>query len=394
MTNNIFFYAKKYDKIYLVIVMLKDKKVREKIFLISYGIILFVLLINYQWLFKFLNVICKALYPFLIGFIIAFILNVLVKSIEEKFLKKMKKYKRLLSVSSSLIIVIGFIVFLLAILIPQIHNAGTIFIENIPQYQDNLYSLGEKFGLSYEQLEFLDIEKIKIKEKIVILIKDNKDTLIGASMGVASSVISAVTSFFIGLIFAVYLLMDKERLCGQLKKLLKAISKNDIYNKIVEVVKLSDVTFSNFVKVQVFEAFILGVLCFFGMLLLRIPYAATISVLVGVTALIPVFGGFIGCIVGAFLIFMINPLKSLTFILFFLVLQQIEGNFIYPKVVGNKIGLPSIWVLVAVTIGGSCGGVLGMLIGVPIISIVYSLLKIFVNKRYKDENDEENGLKR
>lgn len=394
MTNNIFFYAKKYDKIYLVIVMLKDKRVREKIFLISYGIILFVLLVNYQWLFKFLNVVCKALYPFLIGFIIAFILNVLVKSIEEKFLKKMKKYKRLLSVSSSLIIIIGFIVFLLAILIPQIHNAGTIFIENIPQYHDNLYSLGEKIGLSHEQLEFLDIEKIKIKEKIVILIKDNKDTLIGASMGVASSVIFALTSFFIGLIFAVYLLMDKERLCGQLKKLLKAISKNDIYNKIVEVVKLSDVTFSNFVKVQVFEAFILGVLCFFGMLLLRIPYAATISVLVGVTALIPVFGGFIGCIVGAFLIFMINPLKSLTFILFFLVLQQIEGNFIYPKVVGNKIGLPSIWVLVAVTIGGSCGGVLGMLIGVPIISIVYSLLKIFVNKRYKDENDEENGLKR
>lgn len=372
--------------------MLKDKKTREKFLLITYGIVLFVLLINYQWLFKFLNVVCKAFYPFVIGFIIAFILNVLVKSIEEKFLKKMKKYKRLISVSLSLIIIIGFIIFLLAILIPQIHNAGTIFIDNIPEYQENLYSLGEKVGLSHEQLEFLDIEKFKVKEMVMTLIKENKDVLIGASMGVASSVISALTSFFIGLIFAVYLLMDKEHLCEQLKKLLKAISKNNIYNKIVEVVKLSDVTFSNFVKVQVLEAFILGILCFLGMLLLKIPYAATISVLVGVTALIPVFGGFIGCIVGAFLIFMVDPLKSLTFILFFLILQQIEGNFIYPKVVGNKIGLPSIWVLVAVTVGGSCGGVLGMLAGVPIISIIYSLLKVFVNNRFKEKTDTDSNL--
>lgn len=371
--------------------MLKDKKVREKILLITYGIVLFVLLINYNWLFKFLNVLCKAIAPFILGFVIAFVLNVLVKGIEHKFLKRMNKYKRVISVSASLVIIFGFIVFLLAILIPQLHNAGTIFVENIPEYQENLYDLGEKIGLSHEQLEFLDIENNKVKETVVTLIKKNSDTLIGVSMGVASSLVSALTSFFIGLIFAIYILMDKEHLCNQAKRLLKAVSKNNIYDKIVEVLKLSDLTFSNFVKVQVFEAFILGILCFLGMLLLRIPYAATISVLVGVTALIPVFGAFIGCVVGAFLIFMINPLKSLTFIIFFLILQQIEGNFIYPKVVGNKIGLPSIWVLVAVTIGGSCGGVLGMLIGVPIVSVVYSLVRIFVNNRVKD-NDENKAL--
>lgn len=371
--------------------MLKDKKVCEKILLITYGIVLFVLLINYNWLFKFLNVLCKAITPFILGFVIAFVLNVLVKGIEQKFLKRMNKYKRVVSVSASLVIIVGFIIFLLAILIPQLHNAGTIFVENIPEYQENLYDLGEKIGLSHEQLEFLDIENNKVKETVVTLIKENRDTLIGVSMGVASSLVSALTSFFIGLIFAIYLLMDKEHLCNQTKRLLKAVSKNNIYDKVVEVLKLSDLTFSNFVKVQVFEAFILGILCFLGMLLLRIPYAATISVLVGVTALIPVFGAFIGCVVGAFLIFMINPLKSLTFIIFFLILQQIEGNFIYPKVVGNKIGLPSIWVLVAVTIGGSCGGVLGMLIGVPIVSVVYSLVRIFVNNRVKD-NDENKAL--
>lgn len=369
--------------------MLKDKKVREKILLITYGIVLFVLLINYNWLFKFLNVLCKAITPFILGFVIAFVLNVLVKGIEQKFLKRMNKYKRVVSISASLVIIVGFIVFLLAILIPQLHNAGTIFVENIPEYQENLYDLGEKIGLSHEQLEFLDIENNKVKETVVTLIKENSDTLIGVSMGVASSLVSALTSFFIGLIFAIYLLMDKEHLCNQAKRLLKAVSKNNIYDKVVEVLKLSDLTFSNFVKVQVFEAFILGILCFLGMLLLRIPYAATISVLVGVTALIPVFGAFIGCVVGGFLIFMINPLKSLTFIIFFLILQQIEGNFIYPKVVGNKIGLPSIWVLVAVTIGGSCGGVLGMLIGVPIVSVIYSLIRIFVNNRVKDNNENK-----
>ena len=161
---------------------------------------------------------------------------------------------------------------------------------------------------------------------------------------------------------------------------MKRLSNKKTYEKIVNVFRLSNITFSNFVKVQVLEAFILGFLCFLGMVILRIPYAATISVLVGFTALIPIFGAFIGCIVGAFLIFMVSPLQSVIFIIFFLILQQIEGNFIYPRVVGGKIGLPSIWVLVAVTLGGSIGGIFGMILGVPIVSVVYSLLRTYVNE--------------
>lgn len=353
--------------------------------LITYGVVLFVLLMNYKWIINIFNFLGNLISPFIIGAIISFVLNVLVKTLEDGILKKIKKYKRLFSVLLSLIIIFGFIVILLFILIPQLKNAGTIFVENIPDYQENIYNLGEKIGLSSDELEFLNLENNKIKDEITNFITNNSDKLINISMGFASSIFSVICNFFIGMIFAIYVLMDKERLIKQIKKLLSRICSTKLYNKIIEVTKLSNTTFSNFVKVQVLEAIILGVLCFVGMLIFRMPYAATISVLIGVTALIPIFGAFVGCIIGAFLIFMISPIKALTFIVFFLVLQQIEGNFIYPKVVGGKIGLPSIWVLVAVTVGGSFGGVLGMLLAVPVVSIVYSLLRIFVNTVPKEE---------
>ena len=171
-----------------------------------------------------------------------------------------------------------------------------------------------------------------------------------------------------------------------MKRLFSCLMPKTAYDKLVEVAKLSNVTFSNFIKVQCLEAVILGSLCFVGMLLFRLPYAATISVLVGVTALIPVFGAFIGCVIGAFLIFMINPIKAVTFIIFFLVLQQIEGNFIYPKVVGKSVGLSPLFTLLAITVGGNMFGVVGMLIGLPLASVVYALIKESVSDKLRDKN--------
>lgn len=358
-----------------------SKSFKEKILLITYGVVLFVLLLNYKWIVNIFNFVVKILSPFIIGLIIAFVLNVLLKSLENGALKKLKKTRRIISISLSLIIIISFIVILLFILIPQLKNAGTIFVENIPEYQKNIYNLGEKIGISTDKLEFLVLENNKIKDEITNFISNNRGKLINISMGFASSIASVVCNFFVGIIFAIYILLDKEKLTEQTKKVLKKICSLKVYNKIIEVSELSNKIFSNFVKVQVLESIILGILCFIGMLIFKLPYAATISVLVGVTALIPIFGAFIGCIIGTFLIFMVSPIKALTFIIFFLILQQIEGNFIYPKVVGGKIGLPSIWVLVAVTIGGSFGGVFGMLLGVPVVSIVYSLLRIFINSK-------------
>lgn len=365
---------------------MKNIELKNKLILVTYGVLLFVFLINYQWFTNIFGFIGRVFMPFIIGVIIAFILNVLVNIIEKKWLKKFKNCKRILSVIFSLIIIFGFIVILMFILIPQLKNAGMIFVENIPEYQKNLYSFGETIGLTEKQLDFLDLEDNKILDELSVLVSENSKVLIDASMGFVNSLVSAIGNFFVGLVFAIYVLLEKENLSRQICKLLKKIFSKKIYDKVLEVSRLINVTFSNFVKVQVLEACILGLLCFFGMLVFGLPYAATISVLIGFTALIPIFGAFIGCAIGAFLIFMISPIQSLIFIVFFLVLQQIEGNFIYPKVVGGKIGLPSIWVLVAVMVGGSVGGIFGMLIGVPVVSVIYALLKKYVNgkKEVKD----------
>jgi predicted PurR-regulated permease PerM len=182
-------------------------------------------------------------------------------------------------------------------------------------------------------------------------------------------------------VFSIYLLSQKETIGRQAKKVLFAVFRDDKVEKLLSVASLSNQSFSKFVAGQLLEAVIIGVLCFIGMLIFRMPYAGVISVLVGFTALIPVFGAFIGTAVGAFLILLVNPMKALWFVVFIIVLQQVEGNFIYPKVVGKSVGLPGIWVLVAVTIGGGVLGVAGMLLGVPFASAVYRIIRHDLKKR-------------
>ena len=362
-----------------------NKEMKNKLLLVTYAIVLFVLLLNYQWIISFLGTIGNVMMPFIIGAVIAFILNVIVNMLEDGVLKKVKKGKRPLSIVLSLVIVFGFVVVLLFILIPQLKNAGMIFVENIPEYQETIYELGTKIGLSKEQLAFFELDNNKLRDELTLLVTENSANLINISFGFASSLVEAVTNFFVGLVFAIYVLIEKENLKRQFSKLLDRLLNKKKYEKTIEVLSLTNTTFSNFIKVQFVEACILGVLCFMGMICFGLPYAATISVVIGFTALIPIFGAFIGCILGTFLIFMVSPAQALIFVLFFLVLQQIEGNLIYPKVVGGKIGLPSIWVLVGVIAGGALGGVFGMLIGVPILSVVYALLKEFVNTRKNEK---------
>ena len=207
---------------------------------------------------------------------------------------------------------------------------------------------------------------------------NNSGKVIEATFGIASNVLNAFVNVFIGIVFAIYFLIDKEKISRQFNNIMKAYLPSKSCNKIIDIAKLSNRVFANFVSGQCLEAIIIGVLCFFGMIILRLPYAGAISVLVGFTALIPVFGAFIGTIVGAFLIFMVNPLQAVIFVIFIIVLQQLEGNLIYPHVVGKSVGLPGIWVLVAVTVGASINGILGMLLSVPLASIIYSLSLIHI----------------
>jgi len=196
---------------------------------------------------------------------------------------------------------------------------------------------------------------------------------------------SGVINLFMGFVFAIYMLLQKEKLIKQFKKLFKAYLPEDKSRKLFYIGTITNDTFKKFFGGQFIEAVLLGILCFIGMTIFKMPYALTISVVIGVTALIPVFGAFFGTIIGAILILAVNPTQAFWFVIYIVVIQQIDGNFIYPKVVGDSVGLPGIWVMLAVIVGGNSLGIVGMLIGVPVASIVYKLVKEYVNRNKIEE---------
>ena len=330
--------------------------------------------------------------PFILGIVIAFVLNILIHFIEKKLLDKSKmkaKRKRMISLLLSLAIVFTFIIVLLLLIIPQLQNTVSLFVDNMPKYEENVQELLDRFAIDPNIIKEIEEGVANFGDTAIEFIKNNRDQILEITLGVATNVISVIVNFVIAVVFAIYLLAQKEKLLLQLNKVLNAYLPTTKVNKIRDVAKLTNRICANFVSGQCLEAVIIGVLCFIGMLILGIPYAATISVLIGVTALIPVYGAFIGTIVGAFLIFMVSPIKALIFVIFILILQQFEGNLIYPKVVGKSVGLPGIWVFVAVTIGASLAGVVGMLISVPVASIGYSILATDVNYRLEAKSSKK-----
>lgn len=334
-----------------------------------------------------INTVIDIIFPFILGGALAYILNIPMSFFERKFTrtekkkkaKKKTKLKRILAIILSVIVIIFILTLIITLIVPELVNIFNLLIDNIPYYVQEI----TKFAQNYSQelpninnfLQNLEVENLK-KEAI-----DQGIKLLTSSISVITNVFSGIATFFIAIFFAMYILIDKEKLKEQTKKLIKAYLGEKRAEKIINVGRISNNIFRSFFTVQCLEATILGVLCILGMIILRIPYAVPIGVLVGVTALIPVVGCFIGIIIGAILILSINPIKVITFIIFVLILQQVEGNVIYPRVVGSSVGLPGMWVLVAVSVGGSLGGILGMLIGVPIASIIYTLVKKDVNKK-------------
>ena len=359
--------------------------------LIIMTIILIFAFIYISEIWSFVKFIIKIFMPFIVGLAIAFVLNVLMNTIENKWFKKWNtttKVKRPISLLISIAIVLGFIVFLLLLIIPNLQNTIELFADSIPTYSRNLQNLLNGWGINADVIseirEVLDSLGTSLSEYI----KNNSNQVIDVTLGIASNVVTGFVNITIGFVFAIYFLAQKEKIASQFSKVMDAYLPNKKISKIKEIATLSNKVFSHFVSGQCIEAIIIGVLCFFGMVILRLPYASTISVLVGFTALIPVFGAFIGTIFGAFLIFMVSPLQAIIFVMFIIILQQLEGNLIYPKVVGKSVGLPGIWVLVAVTVGASINGVLGMLLSVPICSIIYSILATNVRIKIEDKGKQ------
>ena len=367
---------------------MKSFSLKELKKIILYTVILIFAFIYIKDIIGILKYIFKLLMPFIIGLAIAFVLNVLINVIEKKWFKNWQvslTTKRTVSLLLALTIVIGFIVFLLFLIIPNLQNTIAIFADNIPKYNENLQSMLNNLGIDSNIVnEIVEVLKA-LGDSASTYIKENSNQVLEVTLGIATNVVTGFINVTIGIVFAIYFLGQKEKLGAQVNKLLEAYVPDAKRKKIQDIASLSNKTFANFIGGQCIEAIIIGVLCFIGMFILRLPYATTISVLVGFTALIPVFGAFIGTIIGAFLIFMISPIQALIFILFIIVLQQLEGNLIYPKVVGKSVGLPGIWVLVAVTIGASINGILGMLISVPIASIIYSVIAMNVKYRLNEK---------
>ena len=370
----------------------KNKKTIMQVILFT--IIVIFAFINISYLWTFIKYIIAIFMPFIIGAMIAFVLNVLLNVVENKLFKKLnkkntktwKKLKRPVSLVTTFIIIIAIIALILGLIIPQLKNTVELFTENFDSYKTQSVELLEKVGIEKKTINKLNNNIENIQEEATKYISKNSDKIMQTTVGVATTVAGTVTTIVLGIVFAIYILLKKEDLTRQFKKLARAYLPEKRQTTLKEISTLSNKTFGNFVSGQCIEALIIGLLCFIGMLILQIPYAPTIAVLVGFTALIPVFGAFIGTAIGAFLILMVDPTKALIFIIFIIILQQLEGNLIYPKVVGNSVGLPGIWVMVAVTVGASIGGILGMLLSVPVCSILYSILRTNVNNRIDQKN--------
>lgn len=312
------------------------------------------------------------------------------KITECKKLKRIEKFKRSISLAITILSIFAVILIAVFLIIPQVAKTFTILKDNMPSYINNLQKFLDNLGIEGTEIQdyinSIDIDWNEIQKNVLNFIKNGAGSFFNSTFGVVSSIIGTVINFFIGFIFAIYILMQKEKLALQIKKILYSFFNRKIVERILKICKMCNETFSNFLSGQVIEAMILGILFFISMTIFRMPYALLIGVLIAITALIPIFGAFVGCILGAFLIVMVNPIQALWFIILFLVLQQIEGNFIYPHVVGNSVGLPSIWVLVAVTVGGSVMGVLGMILFIPLFSVIYSIIREVVNERIKENS--------
>ena len=365
---------------------LNKKNMQQLMILISFGIGLFWILSNLELVLGFLSHFIHLLLPFIIGAIIAFILNIPMTKIESfikgKFKNKNTKLPiRTISITLSLVFFLAFILLICFLLIPELIDNILLLIKNIPHFFENIQTWILNLAGNYPEIQTKIQEVFKDTTNVNNIMINVLNYIINGSINFITSLISSLFTIFTAIVFAVYMLSQKEYLHRGVTKMMYAYLKKDHVEKITDIASLSNRTFSKFISGQCVEAFILGTIFFVVLTLLRFPYALIISVVTTVTALIPMFGAMIAMIIGALLIAVTNPLEAVLFIIVFQVIQQIENNFIYPKVVGKSVGLASMWTLMAVILGGSRFGIVGMIIGLPLASILYAILRKVTNDR-------------
>ena len=370
------------------------KKIRE---LIVFTALLVVALWKFDVVLGVLKTIWDIIFPFVLGGAIAFLTNVPMSFLEKKIFENVKKknkivrkLKRPISLILTIVLVVGVIALVMFGVIPQLTRTMGTLVTSINDFIPQMQSwIGDFFHNNQEIMNLVDQIEFDPDQAIkwgISLLGNGAGNMMNTTMSAVGSIVSGVATFFIAFSFACYILFQKEKLHIQIRKVFFAFLPRQKADAFLKVCSLTYRTFANFLAGQCLEAVILGSMFVVTLSILRMPYALLIGVLIAFTALIPIFGAFIGCAVGSFLIFMVSPQQAILFVIVFLVLQQIEGNLIYPHVVGESVGLPSIWVLAAVTIGGNLMGIVGMLVFIPLLSVFYTIFREFVYLRLKKQN--------
>ena len=370
----------------------KQRSNKEIMLLILFTAVVCLGVFYFTTLVEFSKTFIGMLKPFIIGAAIAFVVNLPMKFIEEKWLsslpEKLQSSKRTLGIVLSLLFFVAVIAFVVISVIPQMGRTLNQLAQKIPVFFNNVINQAEiLLADNPEALAFLNSLELQsmdwngILEKAMDFLKNGVGSIVSSTVNVAGSLFGSIVNGIISFIFSIYILSQKEKLKDQTERVIRAYFKEKVQDRILYVSKLLYRNFSKFLTGQCIEAVILGALFVVAMTIFRMPYAFMIGVLIAFTALIPLVGAFIGCFVGAFFILVDTPIKAVWFVIMFLIIQQLEGNLIYPKVVGNSVGLPSLWVLVAVTLGSSMFGVVGMLMFIPLFSTAYTLIKEDVNRR-------------
>ncbi len=363
--------------------------------LVAALIVFYCVLADFSDVLAFLKRILKVFSTVIYGFCIAYIVNIFMTPLEKLWDKifsgkktKLKEgIKRGVCLILSLSLILGILSAILFMLIPEITKTFTELFKLLPAFIEDMEQLLSAKLQKYDiSIPHFQLNTKEFQNTLLTWLPKLGTNFVNTTILITSSIFSTAFNTVVIVVLAIYMLTQKEKLCRGLKKLLFAVFKKKSADKTMDFLKLTNQTFTGFIRGQIVEAFIIGILCFIGMAMLNIPYAAVVSVVIAFTALIPVLGAYIGAILGAFLIVIVNPVKALWFLIFIVILQQLEGNLIYPKVVGKSVGLPGIFVLIAVTVGGSLFGITGMLISVPVTSVLYTVTRQFVNKRLSEKH--------
>lgn len=374
---------------------LDKKNLKSLMILISFTVLLYLGISNIGMLPKYFKGLLNFLTPIIIALILSVILNAIMSKLEFLFFgKPWRKYNRFrvkaarpLSILITFSLALGLILGVMFIVIPELITTITTLANRIPTFFVNTEIFINNLSKQIPELQGIinrfDLNLTSIGQSVFTWVQKFGSSLISDTFSFSVGIISALFDFVLGFILSVYILAQKEKLGRQIKSMLYAVMKEERVDRIIEVAKLANSTFSSFLTGQMLECLILGLIFLVAMNIFGFPYALLISVLIMVTAMIPIVGSFVASAVGFLLILTTSPIQAIWFVVMFLIIQQIEGNLIYPHVVGKSVGLSPMWILVAITVGGSLAGVIGMVVSIPVVSVLYTLTSDFIDNRLK-----------